>query len=31
MHENAGVILNKQNSQYAWGLKYAKILNMAKF
>ena len=31
MPEYAWICLNKQNSEYATALKYAKILNMAKF
>ena len=31
MPENARVCLNKQDSEYAWGLKFVKFLNMVKF
>ena len=31
MPKYAWVILNKQDSEYAYGTKYAKILNLTKF
>ena len=31
MPEYAGICLNEQHSEYAWGPKYAKVLNVAGF